>query len=585
MKMNMNEGDKLEYLALYRKYRPAAIDEVVGQVEIKKILANSIKNGTISHAYLFSGPRGTGKTTMAKIMAKMVNCENLNDNNPCGECNSCINIFNNNDVIEIDAASNNGVDEIRDLREKVNLVPSVCKYKVYIIDEVHMLTTQAFNALLKTLEEPPKHVIFILATTEYHKIPLTITSRCQKFQFNKIEIDDIVLRLKKIAELENINIDDDALYEIAKISDGGMRDSINFLDQLRSFSLNKITINDVYDVCGNISSNEIANMLINIKKNDAESIVTFFENMNANGKNYSKFFEDMMMFLKDIILYKKDVTSKYIKSNIENITSVSSVYEISELFYIIDVINNLMDKLKSVSRQSIVVISNFLLIMSKLNGEMLVDKEKKEVNEKIKLENDNTNYELAFEFTSVDKDKKCEVSIEIEQDKKQDTYDKYLINKENIINNTFALADKMLKADLQGKWSLVSDYLTDKKYSSVSGFLVDSNIEVAGNGYILFTGNYDAIVDNVYNNYLLCSELINKILEDKFNFVFITIDEWNKKKDEYIANIKAGKKYNLVELVKIDENKDNKKEEKNKKEPTIVDRLFDIVGEDSIEFK
>ena len=176
----------MDYLALYRKYRPSELDEVVGQKEIKKILASSVNNGTITHAYLFSGPRGTGKTTMAKILAKMVNCLSPIDGNACGKCDICKNILDSNDVIEIDAASNNGVDEIRELREKANLVPSNAKYKVYIIDEVHMLTTQAFNALLKTLEEPPKHVIFILATTEYYKIPLTITSRCQKFQFNKI---------------------------------------------------------------------------------------------------------------------------------------------------------------------------------------------------------------------------------------------------------------------------------------------------------------------------------------------------------------------------------------------------------------
>ena len=281
----------MAYLALYRKYRPTDFSSVVGQNEIKKILSNAILKDNISHAYLFSGPRGTGKTTTAKILAKMVNCEHLKDGEPCNECESCRNLFNSNDVIEIDAASNNGVDEIRDLREKATLVPSICRYKVYIIDEVHMLTTQAFNALLKILEEPPKHVIFILATTEYHKIPLTITSRCQKFQFNKLEIEDIFKRLREIADLEKIDISDDALYEIAKISDGGMRDSINFLDQIRSFTNDKITISDVYEVCGNISSEDIYKLFVDLVERKAENITLFFEKMNENGKNYNKFFD------------------------------------------------------------------------------------------------------------------------------------------------------------------------------------------------------------------------------------------------------------------------------------------------------
>ena len=243
----------MAYLALYRKYRPSSFDEVFGQDNIVKIIQNAVVSGRVSHAYLFSGPRGTGKTTTAKILARMVNCESLDNGNPCGKCSNCLNFSSSGDVVEIDAASNNGVDEIRNLREKVNLVPSQSKYKIYIIDEVHMLTTQAFNALLKTLEEPPKHVIFILATTEPNKIPLTISSRCQKFQFNRVDDSDIVKRLKQISDIEKINISDDALYEIARVSDGGMRDSINLLDQLCSYDLNNISIDDVYNVYGTIS--------------------------------------------------------------------------------------------------------------------------------------------------------------------------------------------------------------------------------------------------------------------------------------------------------------------------------------------
>ena len=217
----------MSYLALYRKYRPIKFNDIYGQEEIVTVLKNAIMRNKVSHAYLFSGPRGTGKTTIAKIIARLVNCENPIDGDACGKCYSCLNFLNSSDIVEIDAASNNGVDEIRELRDKINLVPTSSKYKVYIIDEVHMLTNQAFNALLKTLEEPPSHVIFILATTEPHKIPLTIASRCQKFRFSKISDDKIVDRLKEISKNENISISDDALFEIARISDGGMRDAIN----------------------------------------------------------------------------------------------------------------------------------------------------------------------------------------------------------------------------------------------------------------------------------------------------------------------------------------------------------------------
>ena len=582
----------MEYLALYRKYRPKELDEVVGQSEVKKILASSVKNGTITHAYLFSGPRGTGKTTMAKILAKMVNCINPVDGNACGECDSCKNVLNSNDVIEIDAASNNGVDEIRDLREKANLVPSSAKYKVYIIDEVHMLTTQAFNALLKTLEEPPKHVIFVLATTEYYKIPLTITSRCQKFQFNKITNDEIVNRLKEISKLENINIDDDALYEIAKISDGGMRDSINFLDQLRSFSSNKITINDVYDVCGNVSSEELVDLFTNIKNDDTEKITLFFEKMNANGKNYNKFNEDVVSFLKDVVLFKKNVSHKYIKTNVDTIRIVAELFSNDEIFYIIDSVNKLMDRLKNVSRQSVVVTTNYLLMMNKLNNRSSCENKVLDAKLNIKkqpIHSENEKYSMAFQFTSSEQNEAGELTDKNHDEmtdefvkKNKENLEHQNINMEIIINNTFAVASKEVKNNLQVKFAKISDYLTDKKFMTVAGTLIDTKIEVAGEDYIILSGKNEAIVDKVYNNYRLCHELLNILFESEYNFVVITQDEWNKYRDEYINNVKAGKKYKLKDLIPENTLID---ESISQKEPTIVDKLFDLVGEDIVEFK
>ena len=303
----------MSYLALYRKYRPTSFDDFVGQSDVANVIKNEIINNRISHAYLFSGPRGTGKTSTAKIIARMINCSCLGANGvPCGKCDSCLNI-NNSDIVEIDAASNNGVDEIRELRDKVNLVPTFGKYKVYIIDEVHMLTTQAFNALLKTLEEPPAHAIFILATTEFYKIPATVVSRCQKFQFLKFTNDEIVGRLSKICKLENVSVSDSILFEIARLSDGGLRDAINMLDQLLSFKSDSFEISDVYKLNGVVSYDEIANLLIFILRNDVKEIVFFVENLNKIGINLDKFVVDFVDFLKDLLIYKS--TSSFYSNN------------------------------------------------------------------------------------------------------------------------------------------------------------------------------------------------------------------------------------------------------------------------------
>ena len=569
----------MEYLALYRKYRPQQLDEVVGQSEIKKILASSIENGTITHAYLFSGPRGTGKTTMAKILAKMVNCEHPINGNACNECDTCKNILNSNDVIEIDAASNNGVDEIRELREKATLVPSTCKYKVYIIDEVHMLTTQAFNALLKTLEEPPKHVIFILATTEYYKIPLTITSRCQKFQFNKITNEDIVDRLKEIANKEKISIDDDALYEIAKISDGGMRDSINFLDQLRSFTNDKINVVDVYNVCGSLSVSELTDLLLNVRDNKISDVVEFFEKMNANGKNYSKFLEDLISFLKDVILYKNDVSNKYIKSNPEFLTKIVNCYSNDDIYYIIEELNKLFDRLKLASRQTVVITTSFLVIMNNLNVSDNISGNSNVVNSEKKEEK--VDYEMAFDFTDNEKNKESKLThVDVNNDI-IDTKKNVEIDKEVIINNTFAVANRNVKLDLQKKMSLIEEFLTDKKFSLAAGVLVDVTIEAAGEGYVIFSGKYGAVVDKINDNYELCNEFIDKIFEGKYKYVVIAKEEWDKYRDEYINNTKNGMKYELKNI----DSKVVIKKDKKKKDPTIVDKLFDLVGEENIEFK
>ena len=249
----------MSYKALYRTYRPQIFKDVTGQEVVVKTLQNAIKNNKISHAYLFCGPRGTGKTSIARIFAKALNCTNLNVNEPCDECISCKEISQgiNPDVIEIDAASNNGVDEIRDIREKVKYLPSGSKYKIYIIDEVHMLSGGAFNALLKTLEEPPKHVVFILATTEPQKLPATIVSRCQRYEFKSLGVEEISERLKQICDLEDVTITEEALNSISESAEGAMRDALSILDQAISYGNKNIQIDDINGVTGSLSFDKV----------------------------------------------------------------------------------------------------------------------------------------------------------------------------------------------------------------------------------------------------------------------------------------------------------------------------------------
>lgn len=296
----------MSYQALYRVWRPQLFADVVGQSHITRTLQNAIVQNKFSHAYLFSGPRGTGKTSAAKIFAKTVNCKQAPIKEPCGQCEACIGIQTGaiSDVMEIDAASNNGVEQIRDIRDKVKYAPSAVSYKVYIIDEVHMLSIGAFNALLKTLEEPPKHVIFILATTEPHKIPLTIISRCQRFDFKRITQKSLVDRMKTIMESEDITVAPEAYDAVALAAEGGMRDALSLLDQAISYSEGEVRLEDVLSITGSVSQDNLSKLIAALLEDDVQATLSLIDRFIQEGKDPGRLVHDLIYFLRDLLLYK-----------------------------------------------------------------------------------------------------------------------------------------------------------------------------------------------------------------------------------------------------------------------------------------
>lgn len=525
------------YQNLYRKYRPTTFEEVMGQRVIVKTLENAVLSNKISHAYLFTGPRGTGKTSIAKILSKVINCENLDKTTPCDKCVSCTQLNNKQsvDVLEIDAASNNGVDEIRELNSKVNLVPSSGKYKVYIIDEVHMLTTGAFNALLKTLEEPPAHIIFILATTEPHKIPATILSRCQRFDFKKLTVNEIVERLKYIVDKEEIEVDMDALREIAVMSDGGMRDSLSMLDQAMAYSDGKVTIDDVHEVNGTITKQELSNLISCILKDNIEEIFKKTDIFDEKGKDFIKLSEEIILFLRNVLIVK--TVPKYAKeSGIDKLYfDLSDNFENEKIIKFITEFNNLIVDMKNSSNP-------------KMSFEILI----------IKLAENKKETKVIIEVKEQLKEDPKVIIKEIEE--LPLISEKLLKLKDIRINNTLCSFDKKQINIIEKRLQELTSIMLNPDYCEAYSIIIDGKVKAYGNNTIIFVYESKRISDE-FNTKL---DIIDKLIKDNINNEYKAIstyeEEWNKIKQEFNSKQKD---YTYIEEPKniVKKHKDNKIEE------------------------
>ncbi len=570
------------YQALYRKYRPKDFNSVVGQDAVIKTLKNSIINHNFSHAYMFFGPRGTGKTSISKIFARNINCLNPKDGIACQECEHCKVSFSKDciDIIEIDAASNNGVDEIRDLKNKISLVPSELKYKIYIIDEVHMLSIGAFNALLKTLEEPPEHAIFILATTDPQKVPETIISRCQCFSFKRISTDIIEKRLKFVCDEEKIDIDEEVLRNISILSDGGLRDALGLLDKLTSYTSSKITMDDFVDINGIISKEELINFLKKTMDGDISFVLREINNYDVNGKNLIQIITQLLNLSRDLIVdyYLNDHDVDF---SIDNL----------QIFA-----NLLNEKIFDIKKSGNTKIYIEMLILKFINDYIL--KKSTNISKKIGSEVENVDKKNVYSAENVnnlqEKDEKVskitnEVVVEQDNSEKIKEYSdvtddnnldtdlgQKIINIDEIIkvrvNNTLACANKNLLKHEISNFELLNDYTFDQEIGYVVCFLLDSKVRAVSSENIIISYDSDSVVKQ---NLLIIDKIMdvyNKITNSNKKIAIISDAEWERVKNEYITNLKNNIKYEIKDEPEVIF-------EESKKDDIIVNSAIDLFGD------
>ena len=531
----------MSYKVLYRKYRPDSFDNIVGQDYTVKMLKNAIITGKNAHAYIFTGPRGTGKTSSAKVFAKALNCEHPIDGNPCNECDSCKSFNDNADIIEIDAASNNGVDEIRELINNVKLVPSNSKFKIYIIDEVHMLSISSFNALLLTLEEPPSHVVFILATTDIQKVPITILSRCQRFDFRPISKEAIINRLKYVCSEENIKITDDALNEIAIISAGGMRDALGMLDQLSSDD-NEITLDDVSRYFGSVSVKKIDELLTAIEENNANVLLEILNEVKDSGTNYAVFIEKLISELRKLAIELKSKNNKH-------------CVDFTDVYNMIFDLNECLCNININVDPYILIEIVLLKYINGNNDNKEIKKEDLLGNKSDDVDNSDVNYfpgnknseinDVSEKESKVIKDDVVEDSLSTDS-KHNDDITKDVIDINIRVNNCFVDVSKDMKNKISKVWVDFMNYVMKKDRNLIS-LLADTIVLAASKSYVLIQSKIESTNNLINENINLLEKYFKDFSDEFYNFAAINENLWKKETEKYRFNLKNKIKYNYIE--------------------------------------
>ncbi len=532
----------MEYKVLYRKYRPDSFKNLVGQEYTVKMLQNAIINNKISHAYLFTGPRGTGKTSTAKIFAKTINCENIIDGEACGKCSSCLSFENSPDIIEIDAASNNGVDDIRELINNVKIAPTEGKYKIYIIDEVHMMTQSAFNALLLTLEEPPKHAVFIMATTNVESVPITILSRCQRFNFKKFTIEEIKEQIVSVCNKENIKISDEAALEIAYLSEGGMRDALSLVDQL-SANDEEISIDSIFANYGSISNKFVNDVVSSFENKDALLLSNYISELQSSSADYK-------IFIKKLI----NVLSKY-AVNIKSGTYDGNL-TYSQIKNVVFDLNDCMNKI-NINIDPYVLIELALLNSfdcSNSNVSSSVDVASKKIDEILNRPKE---------------EKKTINNSGDEEDNLSVDDDGFLSKLKRVrVNNCFVEAQKDELLKFKKIWDGCKNIETFAP--DILSMVIDTDVVASSSKYVILTSKLDSNVNNINRRIFEIEDALEKKINTKLSLVCLSDDEWITVKKEYIANLKKGIKYNMME----DESRPVQKEKMSNELESLATNVF-----------